>query len=829
MAGNMYRTGQQAVTELRETYAQSRIRSSDGYEGQHHMHIPGAFPDVAITVQGGEQMVLFPSYAKKHAKRDWSRDPTHQSQVPQGSVRDEGYWRQEWERNEDEKATVDVDVRGWIYAPNTGPMTRRNRILIGLARQLSGISAPRGDVEPRPAAPPTPHQVREELREQEKIDREAARIDRLGREEKNAAVRGDYSENPPESDYDTEPVNSFKSRRGSYATDSAPSSPMMSPSLRASPSFLGRQNTGANEMTEAQLVVANSNLMARVAPFMTNPLVALPVTVFFYNDTNSQSRTVMTNDAGHFNMRAALDFAPTHVRILANEKLSATQEVKITAPRGVSIISDIDDTIKRSNISGGTREIFRNTFIRDLADLTVEGVKEWYNQMHDLGVNFHYCSNSPWQMFPVLASFFKMDGLPPGSLHLKQYSGMLQGIFEPVAERKKSTLNRLLRDFPQRKFLLVGDSGEADLEVYTELALANPGRILALFIRDVTTPETLGYFESVFDMRRKTSSLQADDARPTGSSSLRQKSAPPTPAPAAEQKTPTGPIMGTLFDFSEEPEEAKLDDAAALNQLKDMKWARRPPPRPSKPIALRSAASKIQPGDAVGLGVSQKTAQNSSEATLVPPVKPPRPAALDKDLPHPLAQMQNSSQQNVGSNSATPKATTPATAKDDAAHHQHPPPPPMPPRPATTEDRPPPPPPRRRMGPNTMSPSLFQHHRRGTGSLSNSDIDFDPLPPPVSGPQPSAAATARSSSSMYSRTPATTPPLGSPTMGATANKKLDMWRRRLVRAQDQLDRAGVALYTWRKGQDVAEEALGLIRGALEQMERGEGDRPGAKK
>ena len=64
---------------------------------------------------------------------------------------------------------------------------------------------------------------------------------------------------------------------------------------------------------------------------------------------------------------------------------------------------------------------------------------------------------------------------------------MLQGIFEPVAERKKGTLDRIMQGFPERRFMLVGNNGEADLELYTEIVLSNPGRILAIFIRDVTT------------------------------------------------------------------------------------------------------------------------------------------------------------------------------------------------------------------------------------------------------------------------------------------------------------------------------------------------------
>ena len=133
---------------------------------------------------------------------------------------------------------------------------------------------------------------------------------------------------------------------------------------------------------------------------------------------------------------------------------------------------------RSSSIGSGAREIFRNAFVRDLSDLTIDGVREWYSTMYDMGVGIHYVSNSPWQLFPVLVQFFRTAGLPPGSYHLKSYSGMLQGIFEPVAERKKGTLERILRDFPERKFILVGDSGEADLEVYTDVVLSNPGRIL---------------------------------------------------------------------------------------------------------------------------------------------------------------------------------------------------------------------------------------------------------------------------------------------------------------------------------------------------------------
>lgn len=785
MAGNLYRTGQQAVTEFRDSYVQSRGRGLDDSGADESTHIPGAFPDLAIASHGNEQLVLFPSYGKTHVRADWAQAARNQAV---SGDQTEDWWRQEWERHEDEKAVVDVDVRGWIYNPHTGPMTRRNRILIGLARQLSGIPAPRTDPASSNASNSgdsnagerrTEAQIHQAIDEQKNIAKKAAVIEKRGQEEKRVAYAGGYSETPKGSNDSLGSVNEAITmpvrpiRRGSYTPDSTP----------GSPSLLARQPPGAGELSDAELIVANANLMARVAPFLTTPRVEMPITVFFYNDTESKSKTVLTDDAGHFNVRAALPFVPTRVRVLANEKLSATQDVEITHPAGISLISDIDDTIKRSNISGGAREIFRNTFVRDLGDLRIDGVTEWYTDLHNMGVSVHYCSNSPWQLYPVLATFFKIAGLPPGSLHLKQYSGMLQGIFEPVAERKKSTLNRLIKDFPRRKFLLVGDSGEADLEVYTELALANPGHVLGIFIRDVTTPpdNTSGFFDPAFDFatRSKMSSMTLDDqAKKSGgsnsnsSSRSRQSSAPPIISGAAasngQEKATRAPLMGTLIDFADEPEQAKLDEAAALAQVKQRTSSQAPgarkvaPPRPAKPAALRSSPSLGNVSAIYKAKAEQKGPQGPRSSDVHPPNNPAAP---------------------------------PKTIRKPVPAKQDPPPPPLP---------------RRTSGLKSLSPRLF-----GRGS-SNADVDFEPLPPPSSHPPPPSMGPT------YHRPGRASAPSGSPVLGAQAggvNKKVELWRRRLLRAQEQLHGQGVALYTWRRGDDVKAEAVGLVRSAQEGMRR----------
>ncbi|KAF3046046.1 hypothetical protein E8E12_010632 [Didymella heteroderae] len=515
-----------AANELRQTYTQQYAPNWSSREAHYDYEddTPGSFPDAAIVRSGEEEMILFPSYARKHIKRKPEAVPgTIQETAGDGrDVRDSTgagdaeFWKQQWDNYEDDNAVVDVDVRGWIYSPHKGQMTRKQRLFIGLARQLVGVSAPPAGASASNSSAnsrdPSPNhvgfreraQMRQSQRDENMAAREAEEILKKGEREAAAAAKGAYSEKPSRSNQDdtqlyrTQSGDSVRTAGSTKAHQLAHS--QSKDSLRSDDEHITPLQKRASwnqpaDMSPAELAEANARLMARLRHFLAMPMANTPISVFFYNDKISKQRTIYTNTAGHFSMTAALDFVPTHVRILASEQLSATEEVMITDSKGISVISDIDDTIKHSAISSGAREIFRNVFIRDLGDLTIDGVKEWYNDMSKMGVKFHYVSNSPWQLYPVISTYFSMAGLPPGSFHLKQYSGMMQGIFEPVAERKKVTLDKISRDFPERRFILIGDSGEADLEVYTDFVLENPGRVAAVFIRDVTTTETGGFFD----------------------------------------------------------------------------------------------------------------------------------------------------------------------------------------------------------------------------------------------------------------------------------------------------------------------------------------------
>lgn len=137
--------------------------------------------------------------------------------------------------------------------------------------------------------------------------------------------------------------------------------------------------------------------------------------------------------------------------------------VNLIDPTGISIISDIDDTIKETNVTAGAKIILRNTFLKQMQE--VKGMADVYKRWWDEGAAVHYVSNSPWQLIPTLLRFFHDHNFPQGSAHLRLHGSVIKSYFMQPGEHKRSSIRQILKDFPERQFILVGDSGEIDMEM----------------------------------------------------------------------------------------------------------------------------------------------------------------------------------------------------------------------------------------------------------------------------------------------------------------------------------------------------------------------------
>ncbi|TFY64639.1 hypothetical protein EVJ58_g2497 [Rhodofomes roseus] len=152
----------------------------------------------------------------------------------------------------------------------------------------------------------------------------------------------------------------------------------------------------------------------------------------------------------------------------------------------VRVISDIDDTVKLASVLSGARTVFQNVFVKDLGESIIPGMAEWYMNMWTRGVRFHYVSNGPFELLPVINQFFQLCRFPPGSIKLRSYAGrsLFSGLLSAPAARKRASVLDVLNSFPDARFICVGDSGEQDLELYSSIAKEKPAQVLAIFIRD---------------------------------------------------------------------------------------------------------------------------------------------------------------------------------------------------------------------------------------------------------------------------------------------------------------------------------------------------------
>jgi phosphatidate phosphatase APP1 len=119
-----------------------------------------------------------------------------------------------------------------------------------------------------------------------------------------------------------------------------------------------------------------------------------------------------------------------------------------------------------------------------------KGVAAFYRALHDgAGGNEHnpifYVSSSPWHLFGQLLEFLRLQGIPIGPLMLRELG--VRQLFKPKqhGNDKLDKIERILRLYPQLQFVLIGDSGEQDPEIYAEVVRRHPQAVRVIYIRNV--------------------------------------------------------------------------------------------------------------------------------------------------------------------------------------------------------------------------------------------------------------------------------------------------------------------------------------------------------
>lgn len=153
------------------------------------------------------------------------------------------------------------------------------------------------------------------------------------------------------------------------------------------------------------------------------------------------------------------------------------------------VISDLDDTVIRTDVTN-LLKLARNTFLKNAhTRLPFHGVGQFYHALqYGAGEGVYnpifYVSNSPYNLYDLLVDFFEIRGIPLGPVFLRDF-GLAEQYLMASKGHKFTKIEKILQTYPKLPFILIGDSGERDPDIYLKAIKNYPGRIAAVYIRDV--------------------------------------------------------------------------------------------------------------------------------------------------------------------------------------------------------------------------------------------------------------------------------------------------------------------------------------------------------
>ena len=178
--------------------------------------------------------------------------------------------------------------------------------------------------------------------------------------------------------------------------------------------------------------------------------------------------------------------------MLAPERLETTAEVYIPTRARVVVVSDIDDTVMHTGVANKAAMLWR-LFVQDAESRTVfPGVSVLYRALHagasgDEGNPMLYVSRAPWGIYELLEEFFRTHDIPEGPILFLREWGLSwkHPVPRRAVDHKQRLIEAMMALYDDMPFVLIGDSGQHDPEVYQHIVAQTGARVRAVYIRDI--------------------------------------------------------------------------------------------------------------------------------------------------------------------------------------------------------------------------------------------------------------------------------------------------------------------------------------------------------
>lgn len=257
------------------------------------------------------------------------------------------------------------------------------------------------------------------------------------------------------------------------------------------------EDAGIRDATDRDTIW--QNVVAMYRRFESDEVPGVDVEITF-----GETRTrVTTDDEGYFEARlrpegagAAAEWQEVALRLVDGPgPARAVARVRVPRPDAAfGVISDVDDTVLRTG-AASLATLVRSTFLHNARTrLPFKGAAALYRALAEGSPGeatrpFFYVSSSPWNLYDFLEDFFDLNGIPEGPILLRDLGIDADKLIKGGHDHKLDKIERILGTFPDLPFVLVGDSGQEDPELYTRAVERHPGRIRAIYIRDVSGAE----------------------------------------------------------------------------------------------------------------------------------------------------------------------------------------------------------------------------------------------------------------------------------------------------------------------------------------------------
>ena len=226
---------------------------------------------------------------------------------------------------------------------------------------------------------------------------------------------------------------------------------------------------------------------------------------YYLIDRQIKNLLELANEEGWVNFEIAFQNLDLKREILNKNKFPG--EMLIPSPEAsFGVISDIDDTILHTGVVSSLKwKVAINTIFKRATKRTaLEGAADFYHKLHRGKTGkeanpIFYVSHSPWNLYRYLELFLKTNNFPKGPILLRSMSSFKsRNKTDGLPEKQREILN-ILKTYPKLPFILIGDSGEKDGEIYQEISRQFPNQIEAIYLRSVTDSKRMLRIKNLYN------------------------------------------------------------------------------------------------------------------------------------------------------------------------------------------------------------------------------------------------------------------------------------------------------------------------------------------